>query len=1012
VRYKVSNAIPKQMVLAGDGNIYYHDSTPDLKVLRIAKAAQLVKDPYEIEAAKALINALDDAANITLDDEAAIAAARAAYDALSETGKAAVDESKLVAAEAAVAPLRAAADKAAADAVIAQIDAIGEVTLEDEAAIVAARAAYDALTAAQKTLVTNHQTLTAAEDALAELKIPAADKAAAAAVTEKINAIGTVTLGSQSAIEEARAAYDALSDLAKTLVKNLDVLTAAEAKYAELKAASEIIYNFDYKNLPLSTSGNSLYNKEKCLDLIDKYYGEGSMNWRVKETHYTSSLASDLTFNGTGYFHGRAFEGDWVAFTLKAPGKGTWAISQNYLAAYCGAEEVKVYILPADTADIAAAMTEQTLIGTFTCYDPEYVTTNKDYPEKSVMKNAKLCNWTAGDASEYIVVYECAKANEEALANAAAREEADPENTRDYGANVYFAQLIFNVINPETIAVQEAIDAIGTVTLESEEAIEAARAAYEALTIDQQELVDTTKLTAAEEALDKLVIEEVEYNLDYQQIVKDNELSIGGNSLLSTKCTNKLNEYYGTYLNWNFKATNIPSNGRAEFTAYGYFRGRNEVGHWVAFTIDNPGQGDWNISVRTNVTKAGASKVNVYLLPADTADIAAALQNAQPVGSYSCYDKSVGSDTPNGTNAKLIFNTTDFADAWTSGDADTYILVFQAAEANGSEVAAVTDSSKLAANIHFAQVTMTEVDADAAAVQTQIDAIGEVTLESEEAIVAARAAYDALNDAQKTQVTNLETLTAAESKLAELKAAAEKEAADKAAADAVNAKIEAIGDVGLDDEAAIAEVRAAYNALTDDQKKLVDEAKIAAAETALAALKKAAADKAAADAVNAMIDAIGEVTLESEAALKAASETYNALTDDQKALVKEAELKAMILRYSELVAAAEKEAADKAAADAVNAKIEAIGTVTLDSKDAIADARRAYDALTDDQKKLVDETALVAAEKAYEQLVKDTTNPDTGDHTAVMLYALLAVLSVMAMAVLVIPCCKRRNTNG
>ena len=96
----------------------------------------------------------------------------------------------------------------------------------------------------------------------------------------------------------------------------------------------------------------------------------------------------------------------------------------------------------------------------------------------------------------------------------------------------------------------------------------------------------------------------------------------------------------------------------------------------------------------------------------------------------------------------------------------------------------------------------------------------------------------------------------------------------RAAADAVNAKIEAIGEVTLDDEAAIAEARAAYNALTDDQKALVDETKIAAAEKTLEALKKAEADKAAADKVNAMIDAIGEVTLESKDALKAASDAY------------------------------------------------------------------------------------------------------------------------------------------
>jgi hypothetical protein len=54
------------------------------------------------------------------------------------------------------------------------------------------------------------------------------------------------------------------------------------------------------------------------------------------------------------------------------------------------------------------------------------------------------------------------------------------------------------------------------------------------------------------------------------------------------------------------------------------------------------------------------------------------------------------------------------------------------------------------------------------AVQEKIAAIGEVTLESEEAIKAARAAYDALTDEQKALVTNLDVLTAAEAKLVEL----------------------------------------------------------------------------------------------------------------------------------------------------------------------------------------------------------------------------------------------------
>ena len=74
--------------------------------------------------------------------------------------------------------------------------------------------------------------LTPSEDA-------AADEAKAAAVSEKIDAIGTVTLDSRDRIAQARAAYDALTDAQKKLVGNYAVLTAAEAAYQALVDASD-----------------------------------------------------------------------------------------------------------------------------------------------------------------------------------------------------------------------------------------------------------------------------------------------------------------------------------------------------------------------------------------------------------------------------------------------------------------------------------------------------------------------------------------------------------------------------------------------------------------------------------------------------------------------------------------------------------------------------------------------------------------------------------------------------
>ncbi len=133
-----------------------------------------------------------------------------------------------------------AANKAATDAVIAKINAIGEVTLSSLEQIEEARAAYEALTAVQKALVTNYQELTAAEEKLAELKAEAqesaANQAAAAPVIAKIDAIGEVTLNSEKAITEARAAFASLTDVQKACVTNYAKLVAAEKRLAELKA--------------------------------------------------------------------------------------------------------------------------------------------------------------------------------------------------------------------------------------------------------------------------------------------------------------------------------------------------------------------------------------------------------------------------------------------------------------------------------------------------------------------------------------------------------------------------------------------------------------------------------------------------------------------------------------------------------------------------------------------------------------------------------------------------------
>ena len=128
-------------------------------------------------------------------------------------------------------------DDPAVAAVKELIDAIGEVTLESGDAIDAARTAYDKLPEAKKALVDNYEKLTAAEEAYTAL----VDAAAAKAVDDLIDAIGEVTLESGDAIKAARAAYDALTDTQKELVKNYEKLLAAEELYEELTASAAAI---------------------------------------------------------------------------------------------------------------------------------------------------------------------------------------------------------------------------------------------------------------------------------------------------------------------------------------------------------------------------------------------------------------------------------------------------------------------------------------------------------------------------------------------------------------------------------------------------------------------------------------------------------------------------------------------------------------------------------------------------------------------------------------------------
>lgn len=189
-----------------------------------------------IEKAVKAIDAIPAADQLTLEDKKTVEKARTLYDALDAESQAAVSNySKLTEAEAKIAELeekqaQETADRKAAESVSTAIASLptAENLIPNDYVLKRldeVQAAYDALTETQKALVENYETLQT-------LRTVAADKKAAAEVTEKINAIGTLNAGNheqkQALVTEARTAYDALSDIQKGYVANYGVLEKAE----------------------------------------------------------------------------------------------------------------------------------------------------------------------------------------------------------------------------------------------------------------------------------------------------------------------------------------------------------------------------------------------------------------------------------------------------------------------------------------------------------------------------------------------------------------------------------------------------------------------------------------------------------------------------------------------------------------------------------------------------------------------------------------------------------------
>ena len=232
---------------------------------------KLKKDAADKAAADAVtekLNAIPSEEDVMFQDEAVLKQAREAYEQLDDTQKALVSNEAYDKLEKAEKKLEAL--KAEVEAVTKQIQelpAVGDLTLEDEEKVALARSAYDALNADQKRQLTESGVLDTLLTAENQISLLEREKEEAEKVAQQINSLPEVKdlqLADKTAIEEARKAYDALSDNQKAMIE--DAKTALEEREAEIKRLEELADNTDKPDPDNKEDDKKDDNKDNTTD--------------------------------------------------------------------------------------------------------------------------------------------------------------------------------------------------------------------------------------------------------------------------------------------------------------------------------------------------------------------------------------------------------------------------------------------------------------------------------------------------------------------------------------------------------------------------------------------------------------------------------------------------------------------------------------------------------------------------------------------------------------------------
>lgn len=976
-------------------------------------------DMAAVNNVNALISAIP--ATVTYADKAKVEAAKTAYTALGDAEKALVTGAeKITSAETAIAAMETAISN-----VETLIAAIGEVIYPDSKdKIDAARSAYDALADdAQKAAVDNYTALTEAEADYAALEQgaleEAANRAAAAAVDAKIEAIGTVayTVASKALIDDADAAYKALTSAQTVFVTKKAVLDSAIATYKalddEVVAVNNALSALDASAVKLTDKASLAELRQQYADLDDNQEAailpanlEKLVACEAKIVELEARKARidavitkidaignvELTTECKALIDAAREAFDALSDDSERNEVTNKAVLETAEADYKALEdaaaenEANMQAAAAVDAKIAAIGTVVYTSASKALIDDAKAAYQALTPAQQalVSKKAELDD----KDKQYSVKHNRVKSIERKLINIGSIEKvtiedgliisdleewladlpADEiaaldrfcnefaEGISTFADTVAELRTVYNAILAKVENVKALIAGLGTVTLESGDAIVEAENAYKALTNDEKEYVTNyATLTKAREDYNTLVT--------YKEAADEVVDAICALPSAASVTKDNVDTVVAKIASAKASYENLPDKTMVADKYLEMLADVEEACNVVKADVAAAKAVDDLIAAIGTVSLESLNKIETAEAAYDElSDMAQSYVTKKDVldSARATYDELKADQEAIDAVEDLIAAIGDVT-LGSLADIEAAEEAFEALD-DTLKTRVESYSTLVAARAKYNELLASKGKVDA--VIAQIEAIGTVTLGSLAKIQAAEAGYEALTDEEKGSVDNYQTLLDARAAYDELKAAADKEETDREAALGVDELIAALAPVTLESEADVLAARAAYEALTDDQKAYV--ANLNALEEAEAILEGLKADKAAVDAVIEAINAIGEVTYpDSKDAIDAAQAAYDDLADNLKAQVtNKGVLDNAIAKYAGLEA-------DYNAVQAVIELIEAIGDVeyTVDCKERIDAADEAYLALKDELRADVTNADVLEAAKAkYEEL--------------------------------------------